>query len=285
MFGERKRSHDKLYPKGYVEMLEQQQTQLVGGLQETYKQLAKTKTWTGPPLTERDGRFLTHDILVGLGLIQPKREGSDADERFEEDCENVQQRLLARGAPYVLRRASLSTESELDDPKEQFRKSSRRNDSASPHKIFTTQPKPTSPVSVSFPLSAPVSLWLQSPTKQHHLSYLAQPSPLQQNSPIINDTQFWQSQWTMDSSDITNRMRSSFSMETPNVQQKLGDLDQPFSDDGALDRFKTGIGGPMAYCQSQAMSTFDFSMLDFGGSMDPTDMDLNGGIYGMPTVA
>ncbi|RMY94359.1 hypothetical protein D0864_05546 [Hortaea werneckii] len=62
-------AHDRVYPKGYPEMLEQQQGQLVSGLQHMYRRLIKTQAWTGPKLDEVNGAPLTHNI-GGTGLTQ-----------------------------------------------------------------------------------------------------------------------------------------------------------------------------------------------------------------------
>ncbi|GAM85341.1 hypothetical protein ANO11243_033480 [Dothideomycetidae sp. 11243] len=109
VFGERKKSHDKVYPKGYVEMLEQQQSQLVAGLQETYRRLMSAKLWPGAPLEEHEGHPLTHDILTTLDIIHLK---DDVSDHFEEDTERLQQRLVAQGAPYIHRRGSFSSDSD-----------------------------------------------------------------------------------------------------------------------------------------------------------------------------
>lgn len=113
VFGERKKSQDKVYPKGYVEMLEQQQTQLVAGLRELYSRLQKGESWPGQPLRESSGGHpLTHDILERLDLLHPSSEHSSNYEGFEEDCNRMQQKLLERGAPFTRRRGSVSSDSE-----------------------------------------------------------------------------------------------------------------------------------------------------------------------------
>lgn len=113
VFGERKKSQDKVYPKGYVEMLEQQQTQLVAGLRELYSRLQKGESWPGQPLREASGGHpLTHDILERLDLLHPTSDSSSNYEGFEEDCSRMQQRLLERGAPFTRRRGSVSSDSE-----------------------------------------------------------------------------------------------------------------------------------------------------------------------------
>ncbi|KAF2704192.1 hypothetical protein K504DRAFT_390800 [Pleomassaria siparia CBS 279.74] len=113
VFGERKKAQDKVYPKGYVEMLEQQQAQLVAGLRELYSRLQGGQGWPGQPLRDApSGHPLTHDILERLDLLHSTGEGSNNYEGFEEDCNRMQQKLLDRGAPYTHRRGSISSDSE-----------------------------------------------------------------------------------------------------------------------------------------------------------------------------
>ncbi|KAK2747310.1 hypothetical protein FQN57_002208 [Myotisia sp. PD_48] len=79
----------------YVEMLEQQQTQLVCGLQELYRIIITGEEWPGRPLKKSiNGHPLTHDILDGIGCLT--QEGL-ADDLFEENLTLVQQRLLSQG--------------------------------------------------------------------------------------------------------------------------------------------------------------------------------------------
>ena len=52
-------------------MLEQQQRQLVAGIQELYKRTQSGLGWTGPSLKDtQDGNPLTHDILYALGALE-----------------------------------------------------------------------------------------------------------------------------------------------------------------------------------------------------------------------
>ncbi|OJD14670.1 hypothetical protein ACJ73_09056 [Blastomyces percursus] len=107
VFGERKKAHDKVYPKGYVEMLEQQQAQLVAGLQSLYKMILDGKEWPGDPLKESgNGHPLTHDILERLGAL--KQEGNSGDEPFEDDLQLAQKKLIANGAGIMQRQDSTS---------------------------------------------------------------------------------------------------------------------------------------------------------------------------------
>lgn len=97
----------------YVEMLEQQQTQLVAGLRELYTRLQSGQGWPGSPLPEAQGGHpLTHDILERLDLLHPSSDSSSNYDGFEEDCNRMQQRLLDRGAAYTHRRGSISSDSE-----------------------------------------------------------------------------------------------------------------------------------------------------------------------------
>ncbi|KAI9822441.1 MAG: hypothetical protein M1827_000160 [Pycnora praestabilis] len=111
VFGERKKSHDKVYPKGYVEMLEQQQAQLVSGLQELYKRTQHGQGWAGKPLKESHGGHpLTHDILERLGALKIDSNGDL--ECFEEDLSLMQQRLIESGAGLMQRQLSPDSDSD-----------------------------------------------------------------------------------------------------------------------------------------------------------------------------
>lgn len=108
VFGERKKAHDKVYPKGYVEMLEQQQTWLVNGLQELYRRLLEGDGWQGEPLKcEPNGQPLTHDLLTQLGALDQSKH-----ERFEESTDSMQQELWKNSAGHMQRQDSSDTSSE-----------------------------------------------------------------------------------------------------------------------------------------------------------------------------
>lgn len=156
-FGERKRMHDKVYPKGYVEMLEQQQAQLVSGLQELYRRIVAGERWVGPLLEDGGGGGglpRTHDILHQLGALkQDTLAGGDASNTpFEEDFIVLQRRLYEGGAPPMLRHRSLSLESEVD------RKSSAGAAAAS-HRPTADSPDGHT----SFPLTPPSTTGLPAP--------------------------------------------------------------------------------------------------------------------------
>ncbi|KAL2843794.1 hypothetical protein BJX68DRAFT_243654 [Aspergillus pseudodeflectus] len=108
VFGERKKAHDKVYPKGYVEMLEQQQTWLVNGLQELYRRLLDGEGWQGEPLKcEPNGHPLTHDLLMQLGALDSRKH-----ERFEESADALQSELWRHSAGHMQRQDSSDTSSE-----------------------------------------------------------------------------------------------------------------------------------------------------------------------------
>jgi hypothetical protein len=92
-------------------MLENQQSQLVSGLQELYKRTQNGQGWIGSPLKETGlGVPLTHDILERLGAL--KQDGHSAGDIFEEDLNLMQQRLIASGAGFMARDTSSDTDSE-----------------------------------------------------------------------------------------------------------------------------------------------------------------------------
>lgn len=154
VFGERKKSQDKVYPKGYVEMLEQQQTQLVAGLRELYSRLQRGESWPGQPLREASGGHpLTHDILERLDLLHPSSDQISNYQGFEEDCNRMQQKLLDRGVDYTRRRGSVSSDSEHGHA------SSNSSGGGTPttrsfsfdDPMFRTHAPPTPPMNGSFP--------------------------------------------------------------------------------------------------------------------------------------
>lgn len=210
---ERKKSHDKVYPKGYVEMLEQQQGQLVAGLQELYRRSLAGKPWSGPVLSEATGHPLTHDILSALHLLEAKNDGSDQMEPFEEDFQKLQSRLLADGAGYIPRRESFSSDSDHSQPG-----------------VVKTSPRRTPPTSKApifdknFTFTPSPSPIAQSPVPRHRQSYPpAQQSPLHRSVPMTNnDPQFYQPEWSMATFNETEAiMRSKYALQTP----QLSDLD------------------------------------------------------------
>lgn len=97
----------------YVEMLENQQAQLVTGLQELYRRLQNGEGWLGAPLKESTkGGPLTHEILERLGAL--KHDNHYHDDSFEENLESLQYKLLANGSGFMQRGMSFDTNSEAD---------------------------------------------------------------------------------------------------------------------------------------------------------------------------
>lgn len=72
------------YPKGYAEMLERQQFQLVSCIQELYQRLNKAELWKECMPDSPKNRPLTHDILAALNLLEPKDDGSGDLESFND---------------------------------------------------------------------------------------------------------------------------------------------------------------------------------------------------------
>lgn len=84
-------------------MLEQQQQQLVGGLQVLYNIVINEQCWKGAPLKRSNNGYpLTHDILERLRVLKTD---SDMDVKggFEEDLEALRKRLAAKGVELALK--------------------------------------------------------------------------------------------------------------------------------------------------------------------------------------
>lgn len=97
----------------YVEMLENQQAQLVAGLQELYRRLRADEGWTGPVLRETSqGLPLTHEILENLGVL--KQDNLPSSESFEEDLHALQRKLFANGAGFMKQEVSFDNHSDSD---------------------------------------------------------------------------------------------------------------------------------------------------------------------------
>ena len=62
---DKKKSHAKPYPRGYVEILENQQAQYAQALQMMYRRLVEVQAWPGELLPENDGHVLTHVSCSG----------------------------------------------------------------------------------------------------------------------------------------------------------------------------------------------------------------------------
>ena len=119
--------HSSPVPHSYVEMLEQQQLQLVNGLQELYDRLVNHKGWEGASLDcSNNGHPLTHDILERLGAL--KLESQINYEVFEDNIDAMRKRLLADGA--LPTQSPSSVESEYEQSPTSFA------DPSSPKMLF-----------------------------------------------------------------------------------------------------------------------------------------------------
>ena len=127
-------------------MLEQQQAQLVAGLQEMYRRLQNGERWPGALLADGpNGHPLTHDILARLDLLHPREDGNHQYEGFEEDCSRLQRRLLDAGAPFIKRRGSVSSESEEHEHQQLSPISNETPYSATPTSASSHQPTFSNP--------------------------------------------------------------------------------------------------------------------------------------------
>ncbi|KAI4122044.1 MAG: hypothetical protein LQ338_006029 [Usnochroma carphineum] len=107
-------------------MLEQQQTQLVNGLQEMYRRITNNEGWKGEHLdTAPNGYPLTHDILERLDAL--RIDGHFIPDRFEEDTELLRKRLFD-GALHIKRQSSSDSDSEEEEvPLKRHAPSSKRS--------------------------------------------------------------------------------------------------------------------------------------------------------------
>lgn len=131
-------------------MLEQQQQQLVTGLQELYELVIKNQGWKGAPLKEStNGHPLTHDILERLGAL--KFDSHVQHDRFEEDLDMLRQKLVMDTTGSQRKLADLN-----------YQNPSPFSESISPKHYF----KDPCPTLNQFPPTPPI----QSPHQQAHAS-------------------------------------------------------------------------------------------------------------------
>jgi hypothetical protein len=187
-------------------MLEQQQAQLVTGLQELYKRTQSSQGWTGAPLKESsNGNPLTHDILERLGAL--KQDSHTSSEAFEEDLSLMQQRLIAIGAGYMQRTESSDGKSEAGHSL-MFDNIPTRQQIFSDSFSFNQSP-PTPPQGSPFPQSVQPA-----PVKSH--SYV-QPTPMQAAmNPALLQRQSWSQPHSMgfdNDMDIIRRYDSPVSFD------------------------------------------------------------------------
>jgi hypothetical protein len=123
-------------------MLENQQAQLVTGLQELYRRTQNGQGWIGSPLKETGhGAPLTHDILERLGAL--KQDGHATGEIFEEDLGLMQQRLIANGAGFMQRDTSSDSDSETA-PSPMFEQMPQKPGFTDPFSLHSFPPTPPS---------------------------------------------------------------------------------------------------------------------------------------------
>lgn len=238
-------------------MLEQQQGQLVQGLQEMYHRMLEAQLWQGPTLSEATGHPLTHDILSALGLLEKKDDGSDETIPFEEDCDKLQSRMIADGAVMTKRRGSLSSDSDR----------SHRAQSSS-HSTPVLSKPPLFKESFNFGSSSPSSPKTQSPPPKKRKTYPpAVQSPLHQNAPMTNnDPQLYQPDWALASQTLSDPeaiLKANYMMKQPFQQQNPYDM-HDFTQDALIDSPMTSEFdfGEVPY--SQLTSNGFGSLQDFG---------------------
>jgi hypothetical protein len=78
-----------VYPKGYVEMLERQQKQLIAGVQLLYRKVTSGEPWVGDKPLEYDNQPRIHDVLAALDLLQPPQESDLQIQDFETYCSSL----------------------------------------------------------------------------------------------------------------------------------------------------------------------------------------------------
>ncbi|MCJ1372964.1 hypothetical protein MMC20_004190 [Loxospora ochrophaea] len=169
-------------------MLEQQQVQLVNGLQELYKRNVMGQGWTGPLLQDfGSGRPLTHDILDHLGVL--KQDTRSDSETFEDDLDTMQQRLIAGGADLMQRRSS------SDSDNEQYHGQISFFDPAASNPTF---PEPFASAHLPTPpVQSPRALSLHAVQRATSLHPQALHAPGCPNSqPNLNPTVLQQQTWT-----------------------------------------------------------------------------------------
>ncbi|KAL8831651.1 MAG: hypothetical protein Q9170_005205 [Blastenia crenularia] len=160
-------------------MLEQQQAQLVNALQELYRRITNKEGWKGDLLdTSASGHPLTHDILERLDAL--RIDGHVSPDRFEENTEILQQKLLADGAVHIKRQLSPDSDSDEEDapPKQQIPSPKR---SLTGSYIRTSSQLPPTP-----PLHTPTTFFSDSPT-----TYGSTDSALPESMQLQIQQQYW----------------------------------------------------------------------------------------------
>ena len=204
-------------------MLENQQAQLVTGLQELYKMAQTSQGWIGSPLKDTGaGVPLTHDILERLGAL--KQEGQQHNDTFEEDLSALQARLVANGASMMQREMSHDGSSDSAPSPAPFEQPSSRPKFSNP---FTVNQYPPTPPNHS---PYPQSVRAVPHMKSHSYPQIASQSTLNFNTPI---------------SEFDDGMQYMGSYDSPMVDQSMEGVSFPthmFHDqlaNGAINPFVT----------------------------------------------
>ena len=251
-------------------MIEQQQGQLVSGLQEMYHGLLAAGKWSGPALSEATGHPLTHDILAALDLLEVKGDGSGEMETFEEDCEKLQSRLYKAGAACMRQKGSFSSDSDH----------SQRGSISTAHNTPSLAKSAVFKENFSFsPSPSPIAQ--SPPSRQRHSFPPAQQSPLHQSTPLSNDPQLYQCEWPL--SGLGNPeaiMRSKFAMQAPQLQQAFSEAmpDMMTAEDWIepADRYDSPLNSFTSFPNQFTSPYGNFPCLnDFGSSVDPMDLEFN----------
>lgn len=236
-----------------------------------HKRLVAANAWSGPPLSETNGHPLTHDILAALDLLESKQDGSGEMETFEEDCAKLQSKLIAEGAGFTQRRGSFSSDSEHSQHGH-ARSVSHGTPTLSKPTVFKDNfnfSAPPSPPAEQSPMPAP---------PRHRSSFPpAQPSPLQQSSPLASDPQFYQAEWAYTQTSGDNFLRSNYAMKSPELDHNLGNMDDITNSFGQWDApSQYDMAGFTSFPQQQPSNTFGgMPRLNNDGSMtmDPTSIE------------
>ncbi|KAF2164540.1 hypothetical protein M409DRAFT_56380 [Zasmidium cellare ATCC 36951] len=209
IYSGRKRSSDKVYPKGYAETLEQQQTQLVAGLREMYNRLAVADAWKGATLPDVNGHPLTHDILTALDLLEAKQDCRRDENLLEQSSQKSRSRSPPASSPVTQRTDSTTS---LSDPGQ--------------------DPVPYTCHGLQTPASSQEQIVSRSPIKAQaadHAPEGEQPFsrslqlPLQERAQSCGDPIFFSAPWAYPESQINSFMEWEFAqLEPSNLDYGLG---------------------------------------------------------------
>lgn len=193
---ERKRSQEKIYPKGYAEMLEQQQAQLVSALTEMYYQLRKASVWEGPSLDESEGRPSTHDILSALDLLEIDSEFNEV-QVFEEERDKREFKLTLDNASLARRRLQVHGSSKVAGSCQERPGATTSGDRESVQSKLSSstqsldQPSETAPLVIQ----STISRWKDSLQLQNAHILAASHSTFQESLALMNNKRTRVSEW------------------------------------------------------------------------------------------